>query len=104
MQNSLMPLSGLPDEAPLNYRFHHQLEINLLTKSTWFQEAGDRDEWHPRITRAQVGLDQCLEVAVPWADLNITPDWQMRLIAVLSEGERYSSCLPEDALIAIGMP
>jgi hypothetical protein len=32
------------------------------------------------------------------------PDWQVRLIAVLSEGERYSTCMPEDALIAIGMP
>jgi hypothetical protein len=51
-----------------------------------------------------VGLDKCLEIAVPWADLQIMPDWQVRLIAVLSEGERYSICMPEDALIAIGMP
>lgn len=104
MHNSLIPLSGLPDEAPLNYRFHHQLEINLLTKSIGFHEAGEGDEWQPRLTRAQVGLDKCLEIAVPWADLQIMPDWQVRLIAVLSEGERYSTCMPEDALIAIGMP
>ncbi len=104
MHNSLIPLSGLPDEAPLNYRFHHQLEINLLTKSIWFQEAGEGDEWVPRISRAQVGLDKCLEVAVPWADLQIMPDWQMRLIAVLSEGDGYSSYMPEDTLIPIGMP
>jgi hypothetical protein len=41
---------------------------------------------------------------VPWADLQIMPDWQVRLIAVLSEGDCYSSCMPEDALIEIGMP
>ena len=104
MKNSLIPLSGLPEEAPLNYRFHHQLEINLLTKSIAFHEAGEGDEWQPRLSRAQVGLDKCLEVAVPWADLQIMPDWQVRLIAVLSEGERYSTCMPEEALIAIGMP
>ncbi|MEZ2319830.1 MAG: glycoside hydrolase [Microcoleus sp.] len=104
MHNSLIPLSDLPDTAPLNYRFHHQLGINLLTKSIRFQEAGERDEWHPHISRAQVGLDKCLEVAIPWADLQIMPDWSLRLIAVLSEGERYCSCLPFDSLIAIGMP
>jgi len=104
MHNSLIPLSGLPDEAPLNSRYHHQLEINLLTKSIWFQEAEEGDRWQPRISRAQVGVDKCLEVAVPWADLQIMPDWQVRLIAVLSDGSRYSSCMPEDALIPIGMP
>ncbi|MEK0196196.1 hypothetical protein [Microcoleus anatoxicus] len=31
MQNSLIPLSDLPDTTPLNYRFHHQLGINLVT-------------------------------------------------------------------------
>ncbi|NJM63241.1 MAG: glycoside hydrolase, partial [Oscillatoriales cyanobacterium RU_3_3] len=85
-------------------RFHHQLGINLLTKSIWFQEAGERDEWHPRTSRAQLALDKCLEVAVPWADLQTVPDWQVRLIAVLSAEERFSSCLSEDNLIAIGMP
>lgn len=104
MHNSLIPLSDLPDAAPLNYRFHHQLGINLLTKSVWFQEAGERDEWHSHISRAQVGLDKCLEVAVPWADLHIMPDWSLRLIAVLSDGERFCDCLAADALIAMGMP
>ncbi|MEK0182540.1 hypothetical protein WME41_24900, partial [Microcoleus anatoxicus PTRS3] len=78
--------------------------FRLGAKSIRFQEARERDEWHPRISRAQVGLDKCLEVAIPWADLQIMPDWSLRLIAVLSEGERYCSCLPFDASIAIGMP
>jgi len=43
----------------------------LLTQSIQFQEAGENHQWHPRVSRAQVALDKCLEVAVPWADLQI---------------------------------
>jgi len=31
-----VPLENLPDEPPVNYLFHHQLEINLLTQSIQF--------------------------------------------------------------------
>jgi len=32
------------------------------------------------VSRAQVALDKCLEVAVPWADLQIPPDYPLRMI------------------------
>lgn len=104
MHNSPIPLVDLPDEAPLNYAFHHHLGINLLTQTTWFQEAGESLRWQSRATRAQVGLDTCLEVAVPWADLKIQPDWSLRLVLVTSESGRYRSYLPEAALVPINAP
>ncbi|MBD1835806.1 glycoside hydrolase [Cyanobacteria bacterium FACHB-472] len=104
MHNSPIPLANMPDEAPLNYLFHHHLGINLLTQSIEFQEAGENHQWHPRFSRAQVAFDKCLEVAVPWADLQIEPDYPLRLIMVLADGEQFSSYLPENALIPIEAP
>ncbi len=104
MHNSPAPVGDLPDEAPLNYLFHHQLEINLLTQTVHFQEAGDNYQWHPRFSRAQIGLDKCLEVAIPWADLQIPPDYPLRMTLVLAEEGRFKAYLPENALIPIDVP
>ena len=104
MHNSPVPLADLPDEAPLNYLFHHQLAINLLTQSIQFQEAGEHHQWHPRFSRAQVGMNKCLEVAVPWADLHIEPDYPVRLILVLADNGCFRTYLPENALIPIEVP
>ncbi len=104
MHNSPVPLADLPDVAPVNYMFHHHLEINLLTQSIQFQEAGEHYQWHPRVSRTQMALDKCLEVAIPWADLQIPPDYPLRLILVLSDQGRFSNYLPENALIPIEVP
>jgi hypothetical protein len=104
MVNSPIPLAEVPDIAPLNYLFHHLLEINLLTQSLQFREAGDNYQWQPRFSRAQVALNTCLEVAVPWADLQVPPDYPLRLILVLSDEGRFSSYAPEDTLIPIDVP
>ncbi|MBE9181763.1 glycoside hydrolase [Oculatella sp. LEGE 06141] len=105
MANSPAPLVDLPDEAPLNYLFHHHLGINLITQSVWFQEAGEHHQWHSRMSRACIGLDSCLEVAIPWADLqSIEPDWAMRLVVMLADEGRYSSYIPENALIPVDVP
>jgi len=104
MHNSPVPLVHLPDEAPLNFLYHHHLGFNLLTQTLWFQEAGEHLRWHSRATRAQLGLDTCLELAVPWDDLNIEPDYSLQLALVLSDGGRYRDYLPEQTLICIGMP
>ncbi|MBD2560224.1 MULTISPECIES: glycoside hydrolase [Nostoc] len=104
MVNSPVPLADVPDAAPLNYLFHHLLEVNLLTQSIQFREAGDNHQWHPRFSRAQVALNSCLELAVPWADLQVPPDYPLRLILVLADEGRFSNYLPENALIPIEVP
>ncbi|MCC5615343.1 glycoside hydrolase [Nostoc sp. CHAB 5836] len=104
MVNSPVPLADVPDAAPLNYLFHHLLEVNLLTQSIQFREAGDNYQWHPRFSRAQVAINSCLELAVPWADLQVPPDYPLRLILVLADEGRFSNYLPENALIPIEVP
>jgi hypothetical protein len=104
MHNSPIPLVELPAEAPLNFHYHHHLGINLLTQTVWLQEAGAEFRWHSRATRAQIGLDRCLEIAIPWADLCTEPGWQLQMSVVFSDGGRYRSYLPEQALLPLGMP
>jgi alpha-amylase/alpha-mannosidase (GH57 family) len=104
MHNSPIPLVELLEEPPLTYAFHHHLAINLLTQTIWFQEAGENQRWHSRATRAEVGLDSCLELAVPWADLQAQPDWSLQLVLVFSDSGRYRSYLPDNTLVAIAVP
>jgi alpha-amylase/alpha-mannosidase (GH57 family) len=104
MHNSPVPLLDLPDAAPLNYLFHHHLELNLLTNSIQFQEAGEHHQWHPRFTRAQMSVDRCLELAIPWADLQVEPDYPLRAVLVLSDRDRFQDYLPENTLIPVAVP
>jgi alpha-amylase/alpha-mannosidase (GH57 family) len=104
MVNSSIPLAEVPDTAPLNYLFHHHLEVNLLSQSVQFRAAGDNYLWYPRATRAQVALDSCLEIAIPWADLQVPPDYPLRLILVLSDDGCFSGYVPENGLIPIDVP
>jgi alpha-amylase/alpha-mannosidase (GH57 family) len=104
MHNSPIPLVNLPDEPPLNYHFHHHLGVNLLTETVWFQEAGEHFQWYSRASRAQVGIDRCLEIAIPWADLQVQPDYELRMVLVLSDGGRYREFLPDNRMIAIAVP
>ncbi|HIK39233.1 MAG TPA: glycoside hydrolase, partial [Thermoleptolyngbya sp. M55_K2018_002] len=99
------PLADLPDEAPMNYLFHHHLGINLRTGDRWLQEASDHFQWHNCSTQAQVALDTCLEVAVPWADLrDVEPDWALRVVVFLADEGRFVANLPENALIPVQVP
>ncbi|MBD1911684.1 MULTISPECIES: glycoside hydrolase [unclassified Leptolyngbya] len=103
--NAPAPLAELPDEAPMNYHFRHHLGINLVTGDRWLQEAGEYFQWHSCPTTAQVAIDTCLEVAIPWADLqDIEPDWALRVVVILAEDGHYVSYLPENALIPVEVP
>lgn len=104
MSNSRVPLENVPDESPVNYLFHHHLGINLLTKTIDFQEAGENWQWHPRVSNAQIAIDKCLEISVPWADLQMPPDYPLRLILILAENGKFASYLPENTLVPIEVP
>jgi alpha-amylase/alpha-mannosidase (GH57 family) len=104
MFNSPIALVEMPDEAPLNYFYHHHLGINLLTQTVWLQEAIEYCRWESRATRAQVGLDRCLEISLPWADLQMEPDSALRLVLAFSDGGRYRQFLPEEGLIGVTIP
>ena len=101
MHNTPLPIADVPDVAPLNYLFHHHLQINLSTHSIQFQQAGEYSQWYPRQSNAQVALNNSLELAVPWADLQQPPESILRIVVVLSEEGQFRSYLPENGLIAI---
>jgi len=104
MYNSPIALVDLPSQAPLNYHYHHHLGINLMTGTLWYQEARNDFRWISRASRAEVAVDRCLELAVPWADMQAEPGWSIHLLMVLSDGGRYRGYLPENSLVVIDAP
>jgi alpha-amylase/alpha-mannosidase (GH57 family) len=99
-----IPLAKIPDRAPLNYLYRHHLGIHLSTRSLWLEEVRNDFIWHPKATRADVAIDRCIELAVPWADLQIEPDASLHLIAVLGDRGEFRSYLPENGLVNIQVP
>jgi hypothetical protein len=104
MFNSPIPLMHVPDQAPLNYQFHHHLQIHLGSCQIGFFEAGEHFQWHPRNHQTQLGLMSCLEIGIPWANLGVVPDWSLRLQCILSEQQTFKDALPDDFLIPIQVP
>lgn len=102
--NSPMPLSQVPNQQPLNYLFHHHLSIHLSDRSTVLQEAGENNQWHDRPHKVHVGLERCLELGIPWADLGIQPDWSLQLLAVFADQGNYKDYLPEQGMVLLQMP
>jgi alpha-amylase/alpha-mannosidase (GH57 family) len=102
--NSHAPIAGLPDEAPLNYLFRHHLGVNLLTGAIWLQEAGENFLWHPKSSRSYMAFDECVEIAIPWADLHIEPDYPLRLIAILGDRGEFRDYIPANSLVALQAP
>jgi len=104
MYNSPIPLQDVPDVAPVNYAFHHHLGVDLVSQSTWLEEAWEFGEWHPRESQAAAALDRCLELAVPWSNLHLEPDTPLQLAVVLSENGKFREYLPENNLVGLQVP
>ncbi|MCM1981912.1 glycoside hydrolase [Lyngbya confervoides] len=97
-------LSKVPNTAPVNYRFRHHAGFYLPTQQTWLEEAGEYGQWHGRSQQIQLGFQDCLEVAIPWSDLEVEPDWHVNVLAVLGHNGEFVEHLPEDALIPFNVP
>jgi alpha-amylase/alpha-mannosidase (GH57 family) len=102
--NTMLPLSELPEQNPLNYYYRHHLGINLVTKTFWLQEAGENHLWQSRYCGAKVALDDYIEIAVPWHDLHIEPDMEISLIAILAQEGQFKETLCEKDLIRLQAP
>ncbi|MEB3161745.1 MAG: glycoside hydrolase [Prochlorothrix sp.] len=102
--NSPIPLANLPNQAPLNYLYRHHLKIHLLYQSVRFLEAVEYSLWQPRISYAKVAVDECIELAVPWRDLEVGADWSLSLVLVLARNGQFQNYLPEDQLLTLRVP
>jgi alpha-amylase/alpha-mannosidase (GH57 family) len=104
LPNSPAAIASLPDQAPVNYYFHHHLGINLQKRSTWLEIVSSPFVWQPQNCRAKVAFQECLEIAIPWVDLHKPPDTQLHILGILAEQGEYHSFVPTDSLIVITIP
>jgi hypothetical protein len=102
--NSPIPLSQLPERAPLNYLYRHHLNINLIEQSLRFEEAKAEFLWQPRISRTRLAIDRCIEIAIPWSDLRVQSGWSLNLVVLLARSQQFQSILPEDQMLEILVP
>ena len=93
--NSPAPIASLPDESPLNYHFHHHLGVNIVTESVWLQESQPLGQWQSRACHGVAAFDRCLEIAVPWTDLHIEPDYPLEMLAIFAERGEFHSYVTE---------
>jgi len=100
----LAPLDNIPDRSPLNHYFHHHLTVNLLTRSIWFEEVGIDYNWHARVCRGLMAFDRCLEIAIPWADLKVEPDYPLEMVAILASDGKFDSELSENRTLSLIVP
>jgi alpha-amylase/alpha-mannosidase (GH57 family) len=104
LYNSPIPLGDLPNVAPVNYHFNYHVGINLMEQVAWLQHAGENYQWHPQDQTIQCCLGRCLEIAVPWSDLHVEPDWWLEVMAVVAHNGQFIEYCPEDALIPFQVP
>lgn len=69
-----------------------------------FLEAVEYSLWQPRISYAKVAVDECIELAVPWRDLEVGADWSLSLVLVLARNGQFQNYLPEDQLLTLRVP
>lgn len=102
--NSHLPLQNVPQHPPLNYLYHHHLGINIVEQTVWLEEATDNNRWFGRRTRAKFYFNECLELAVPWEDLGMSPDITLNIIVVFSDRAQFRSYFPDGEFIILEIP
>lgn len=101
---SPLPLANVPSAAPCNYRYRHHLGVNLTDTTCWLAVAADHNQWQPQPTQVRLALNQCLEMALPWQDLGVTPGWTARLLLVFAQTGQFRFHLPEQELLEVTIP
>jgi len=78
--------------------------IDFANKSVLLQESLEKFQWETIATHTKIGLEQCLEIAIPWSDLAVKPQSVARLVIMLSQKEHFQISLPEYTIIPIEVP
>ncbi|HAN45687.1 MAG TPA: glycoside hydrolase [Cyanobacteria bacterium UBA8156] len=97
-----VPLRHLPAVSPLDYFFHHHVYIPLAGGNPVLYRAVDYLQWQPVPTHIQMGLADCLEVALPWEDL--APGSPLSFIVLLGQNGTFCESLSEFAVISLTRP
>ncbi|WP_017327831.1 hypothetical protein [Synechococcus sp. PCC 7336] len=102
--NSPIPLDNLPEHPPLNYHFRHGLRVHLPERRVQLQQAGEHSSWHDIAHKVQMGLDRCLELAIPWHDLALDPGQTAEFVAIAAADRAFREAVPEQSAIAVVVP
>jgi hypothetical protein len=102
--NSTIPLQNVPQHPPLNYLYHHHLGINIVEGTVWLEEATQNNRWFGRRTRAKFYFNDCLELAIPWEDLGMSPDIFLNIIVVFSDRAQFRSYFPDGEFVILQIP
>lgn len=102
--NSPIRLERLPHISPLDYLFHHHLEVDIAENQLHLEEAIAGFGWHSLTTDSRMAFDQCLEIALPWYDLRAEPQSSARLVVLLSRDRVFQLSLPEYTIIPVEIP
>ncbi len=76
----------------------------MFTQTCWLEEAEEDFQWHSRYCNAQLAIDNCIEVAVPWSDLHLDPDYELHLLTMLADDGQFKEHFPENQLIRLQTP
>jgi alpha-amylase/alpha-mannosidase (GH57 family) len=102
--NSPILLDKLPQISPLDYLFHHHLEVDIAQNSLTLKEAIDGHDWQILSNNSCMAFDQCLEIALPWYDIKIEPQSSAKLVVILSRDRIFQMSLPECTIIPVDVP
>lgn len=102
--NSNIDLRDRPGEGPVSYQFRHKFEIDLLHRHCQLFAAGEFNKWYPVPTSTRFALQECLEVAVPWDDLEITSGVHPQFVVVLARDGRFEAVIPETTTLEVQVP
>ncbi len=82
---SLLPYADCPQQAPYTYRFGHQITVYHGLMLGLFS-AGEYDQWFSQQVHTRHFMIECLELAIPWSDLNLCPGEEVCWVALASIG------------------
>lgn len=78
-RTSPIPDRHLAEESPYNYRFTHWLS---MYHGLSLRQAREYDQWFSKNIDANYSIGTCLELILPWSDLNLLPGERVCWVAL----------------------
>ncbi|MFM1841807.1 MAG: hypothetical protein RLZZ490_540 [Cyanobacteriota bacterium] len=99
--NAPAAIASLPDQAPLNYYFHHHCGVNLNSQQAWHEVAVNAATWQRSPQRPEViRQDHILVITCPVELLAQPRNPTLHLLVLLAEQGEFHSLLSGDRPLA----
>ncbi|MEB3161210.1 MAG: hypothetical protein VKL20_07100 [Synechocystis sp.] len=98
--NAPAAIATLPDQAPLNYYFHHHCLVNLSSQQSWHEVAINAATWQRSPQRPKViQQDDILVVTLPVELLAQPRNPTLHLLVLLADQGEFHSLISGDRLL-----